>query len=62
MTATEAEDKALKLRLNGRALYDVSLERWVELFEDQGRSIYMALQESGYGAVRFCLSLVIVYV
>jgi hypothetical protein len=52
----------MKLRVDGRGLYDVSLERWIELFEDQGKTIYVALQESGYAAVRFCLSLFIAHV
>lgn len=53
MTVTEAEDKAKALRADGKLMYRISLERWVELFGDQGQAIFDELQESNYGHVRF---------
>lgn len=52
MTVTEAEDKAKALRADGRLVYQISLERWVELFGDHGLTIFKDLQESNDGHVR----------
>lgn len=53
MTVTEAEDKAKAMRVDGKLIYQIPLERWVELFGDQGRGIFNELPESNYGHVRF---------
>ena len=53
MTVTEAQDKAKALRADGKLVYRIPLERWVELFGDQGQAIFDELQESNYGHVRF---------
>ena len=53
MTVTEAEDRAKALRTDGKGLYAISLEQWVELFGNQGQMIFDELQESNYGYVRF---------
>ena len=53
MTMTEAEDRAKALRIDGKGVYQISLERWVELFGYHGEIIFHELQESNYGHVRF---------
>ena len=53
MTMTGAQDRAKALRTDGKGLYQISLEQWVELFGTQGQTIFIELQESNYGHVRF---------
>lgn len=53
MTAIEVEDKARKLKLDGKGLYEVSLERWIKLFDDQNKFIFLKLQESAYKIDKF---------
>lgn len=53
MTMTEAEDRAKALRTDGKGVYQIPLEQWVELFGIQGQTIFDELQESNYGHLRF---------
>ena len=53
MTVTEADNRAKALRTDGKGVYKISLEWWVELFGIQGEDIFDELQESNYGYVRF---------
>jgi hypothetical protein len=62
MTAIEVEDNARKLKLDGKELYDVPLERWMKLFDDQNKIIFLKLQESAYKSISFALSFFITHV
>lgn len=53
MTVTEAEDRAKTLSIDGKGVYEISLEQWVKLFGIQGQTIFNELQERNYGHVRF---------
>ena len=59
ITTTKAEEKATALRVDGRGLYKIPLEQWVELFGARGRVIFNHLNESIYGHVCFVLSIII---
>ena len=58
MTPREAENRASKLQIDGKILYELSPEQWLKEYGIQGQTIYIELQESVYGHVRFSLYLI----
>lgn len=57
ISQTEAENEARKIKLDGKGLYELSPEQWLEEYDIQGQTIYNELQESRFGHVCFLLCL-----
>ena len=55
VTQPEAENQAKELRIDGKGLYKVSPQQWLEIYGVQGQTIYNELQGSEIGYVRFLL-------
>ncbi|KAM0806200.1 hypothetical protein BDR22DRAFT_8055 [Usnea florida] len=55
LTLPEAEERANKLPLDGKGLYEISPQQWLEVYGLQGQAICQELQESEFGYVRFLL-------
>ena len=53
ISLTEARDEAKKLRIDGKGLYEISPEQWIEKYDIQGQTIYNEIQTSEYGYVCF---------
>ena len=53
LTETDAEEKAKDLRTDGKGLYEISAEQWLETFGTQGQTTYNDLQEGDFGHVLF---------
>ena len=55
LTQAEAEAQADRLETDGKDLYQLSPEEWIEKFDYQGQTIYNELQEGRSGHVSFML-------
>ena len=50
-TRDEAQEKARKIKVDGKALYELPEKEWTDEFGRNGETIYHALQTSKYGYV-----------
>ena len=50
-TRDKAQEKAKKIKVDGKALYELPEKRWIDEFGSEGETIYHALQTSKYGYV-----------
>lgn len=53
LTRDEAQEKARKIKVDGKALYELPEKRWIDEFGSEGETIYYALQTSKYGYVSY---------
>ena len=52
-TRDEAHEKARKLQVDGKTLYELSEKDFIDEFGREGKAIYYALQTSKYGYVSY---------
>ena len=57
LTRDEAQEKAKKIKVDGKALYELPEKRWIDAFGFNGETIYHALQTSKYGYVSYSPSI-----
>ena len=51
MSLAEAVEMAKKVRIDGKGLYEMRAEQWMEKYDIQGQTIYNELQQSKFGEV-----------